>query len=45
MKFWASFPRIYGIQQAKQIRKLTIQIGYGLLESENLKKNLLIDFM
>ena len=27
MKFWASFPRIYGIQQAKQIRKLTIWIG------------------
>ena len=27
MKFWASFPRIYGIQQAKQIRKLTIPIS------------------
>ena len=27
MKFWASFPRIDGIQQAKQICKLTIRIG------------------
>ena len=27
MKFWASFPQIYGFQQTKQIRKLTKQIG------------------
>ena len=26
MKFWASFPKIYRFQQAKPIRKLTIQI-------------------
>ena len=27
MKFWTSFPQIYRLQQAKQIRKLTKQIG------------------
>ena len=27
MKFSASFPKIYRFQQAKQIRKLSIQIG------------------
>ena len=27
MKFWASFPQIYGFQQAKPIRKLMLQIG------------------
>ena len=27
MKFWASFPQTYRLQQAKQIRKLTKQIG------------------
>ena len=31
MKFWASFSKIYRFQQAKPIRKLTIQIGLACL--------------
>ena len=41
MKFWASFPKIYRFQQAKQIRKLTLRIG--LLGKS--KKNLHTKFM
>ena len=35
MKFWASFPKIYRFQQAKPIRKWTLQIGLVCCNGKN----------
>ena len=44
MKFWASFLWIYGIQQAKQIRKLRYGLAW-LVGIEKSKKKLHTNFM